>query len=66
MITAEEPKVALTGRYSIRQTCEHLGIHRNTLRKYTEEGHIKCSFRRESFQKVYVGQEIIRFWKSQM
>lgn len=41
MVTAIEPQVAPTGRYSVGETCKHLGIHRNTLRKYTDEGHIK-------------------------
>lgn len=66
MVTATEPQVALTGRYTVKQTCEYLGIHRNTLRRYTEEGYIKCSFRRETARKIYLGVEILRFWKSQL
>ncbi len=66
MVTAIEPKVTPTGRYSVKETCELLGIHRNTLRRYTEEGHIKCSFRRETARKIYLGREISRFWNSQL
>lgn len=66
MVTAIEPKVTPTGRYTVKQTCECLGIHRNTLRRYTDEGHIKCSFRRESARKIYLGKEILRFWNSQL
>lgn len=66
MITAEEPQVAIAGRYSVKETCEHLGIHRNTLRKYTDEGDIKCIFRRPSGRKAYLGQEILRFWKAML
>lgn len=66
MVTATEPKVAPTGRYTVKQTCECLGIHRNTLRRYTDEGHIKCSFRRETARKIYLGKEILRFWNSQL
>lgn len=65
MVTAIEPKVSPTGRYTVTQTCEQLGIHRNTLRRYTDEGHIKCCFRRETARKVYLGKEILRFWNSQ-
>jgi len=65
MITAIEPKVNDTGRYSVMQTCSMLGIHRNTLQKYTEQGLIKCGFRRASFKKFYTGREIMRFWKAQ-
>ena len=66
MVTSIEPKVARTGRYTVKQTCECLGIHRNTLRRYTDEGHIKCSFRRENARKIYLGKEILRFWNSQL
>lgn len=68
-MTAYEPNVAATGRYSISQTCELLGIHRDTLRLYTDTKHlIKCGFRNIGgrIQKFYLGSEIIRFWKSQM
>ncbi len=60
MVTAIEPQVAPTGRYSVGETCKHLGIHRNTLRKYTDEGHIKCGFREETARKIYTGQEILQ------
>lgn len=65
MITAIEPQVQPTGRYSVSETCKHLGIHRNTLRKFTDEGKIKCGFRRESARKFYLGSEIRRFWVAQ-
>lgn len=65
MITPEEPKVSAEGRYSVSQTCKALGIHRNTLRKYTVAGLIKCGFRRETARKFYRGSEIVRFWKAQ-
>lgn len=64
MIAAEEPKVNESGRYSVKQASEALGIHRNTLRSYTEQGLIKCGFRRASYRKFYEGREIIRFWKA--
>lgn len=65
MITFNEPEVSTTGRYSVTQTCKFLGVHRNTLRNYTNAGMIKCGFRRESYRKFYEGKEIIRFWKAQ-
>lgn len=66
MLTALEPSVSSVGRYSISQTCELLGIHRDTLRKYTDCGYIKCGFRKMSYRKFYLGSEILRFWKSQL
>ncbi len=41
MITIE-PNVLDTGRYSITETCTALGISRETLRKYTNSGDIRC------------------------
>jgi len=61
-----EPKVALGGRYSISETCRILGIHRNTLLKYTKLGVINSGIRRSTAQKFYTGMEIVRFWKSQL
>ena len=66
MITAIEPKVAETGRYSITETCNVLGIHRNSLRKYTDQGFIKCGFRKVTARKFYTGSEILRFWRAQL
>lgn len=66
MITAIEPKVALDGRYSITEACKALGIHRNTLLKYTEQGMIRCGFRKINARKFYKGSEIIRFWREHL
>ena len=66
MITATEPRVAADGRYSVSQTCTALGIHRNTLHRYTELGLIKCGFRRETARKFYKGSEIVRFRRAQL
>lgn len=66
MISANEPEVAATGRYSVTETCAQLGICKNTLRRYTELGLIRCGFRRGSGRKFYTGSEIIRFWRAQM
>ena len=65
-MTAIEPRVALNGRYSIGETCSLLGIHRDTLRSYTDtERIIKCGFRKigNRLVKYYLGCEILRFWK---
>ncbi len=66
MITAIEPTVSATARYSITQAAGILGISRITLRRYTDSGLIKCGFRRETARKFYLGSEILRFWKAQL
>lgn len=66
MITSIEPKVAETGRYSVTETAAALGIHRNSLRNYTEQGHIKCGYRRQTGRKFYLGSDILKFWRAQL
>lgn len=65
MITAIEPQVSASGRYSIGAVCEMLDIHRNTLRKKTDSGEIRCGFRKDG-HKFYLGKEILRFWREQL
>lgn len=66
MITSIKPKVESDGRYNVTETCNHLGIYRGTLQKYTEQNLIKCGFRKTSARKFYLGREIVRFWEAQM
>ncbi len=64
-MTPERPKVVLDGRYSINETCNILGICRDTLYKYTHiTGDIKCSYtiRGGRERKFYYGKDILRFW----
>lgn len=65
-ITSSEPNVVATSRYSIRETCELLGITRKTLLKYTNLGIIECGFRKATMRKYYTGLAITRFWRSAM
>lgn len=65
MMTAIEPQASASGRYSIGEACVLLGIHRNTLAKYTDSGEIKCGFRKNG-RKFYLGREIMRFWREQL
>jgi excisionase family DNA binding protein len=63
MVT-EEPKISDAGRYSVTETAKLLGIHRDTLRRYTESRLIKFGLRRTNGRKFYLGSEIKRFWSS--
>lgn len=55
-----------TGRYSIGEAAKLLGLHRNTLLRYTNEGFIKCGFRRDTAKKFFTGEEILKFWRAQL
>lgn len=62
----EIPNVKPTARYTVTETCKLLGIHRNTLRKYTDLGRIKSGIRRANAKKFYLGSEIINLWNRQI
>ena len=50
-------------RYSVKETCEILGICRKTLWKYTRSGHIVQSLHGPSGHIFYLGSEIDRFFR---
>ncbi len=65
-MTAEEPNVAPTGRYSVTQTCQVLDISRSTLSRHTEAGRIKFSIRKCNGRKFYMGKHILTYWRAQI
>ena len=65
-MVSEEPKVSPTGRYSMVQASQALGIHRNTLKRYSEEGHIKFGIHAISRRKFFLGSEILKLWRKQI
>lgn len=60
MVTSR-PTIKPGDKLPIGEASRVLGIHRNTLRRYTEEGRIQCTFD-SAFSKLYTGKEILRFW----
>lgn len=61
------PNVEPNGRYDSNQTSEYLGIHRDTLYKYTHvTKDIECGYRHVGGRKrkFYLGSEILRFWNA--
>lgn len=65
-MTSEQPKVLLTGRYTVKQTCEALGICRETLRKHTEQGYISAKHRVTNLRPYYTGKAILAYWNASM
>ena len=65
-MTTTEPQVADTARFSQREAADILGIHRNTLRRYTEQHLIRCGYRRTSGRPYYTGRALRQLWRSQL
>lgn len=63
-MTPIEPKVDKNGRYTVKQVCELLQCHRNSLLKWTNENRIKCDFNKK--HKFYFGREILKFWNEKI
>jgi len=62
MMTNSKPDVQAEGRYSIREVTEILGISRSTLRRYTDNGIVKCGRRRTNGRPFYTGRAVIQLW----
>lgn len=63
-LTSLEPEVSDNGRYTIGETCKILKLSFNTIKKYTDQGAIRCGIRKSNGRKFYTGAEIKRFWKA--
>ena len=68
-MTLSEPIIADTARLNASQTARLLEMSRDTLRKYTDGGLIKCGYRRlvsktATPRRFYMGHEIKRFWRA--
>ncbi len=57
-----EITVSRTGLYSIGQTADVLGLHRNTVRKYVQLGLLPKHVRKATGRTVIQGSDIILFF----
>ena len=64
-MTAEEPNIRTTGRYSVNQAAEVLGVHRNTIRRWTESGLLRYGIRTATGRKFFQGSELLKIWQNQ-
>ena len=61
-MNANQPQVNKDARYSINETCNFLGIHRHTLRAWTQLGLIKSITRKSNGRPAYRGADILACW----
>lgn len=61
-MTAEAPTLAPRGRYAAGEAAKLLGIHRNTLLKYTNTGLIKKRTTQMG-RGYYLGSDLMKLWK---
>ena len=59
MVTRLE-NVEPDGAYTIKETCAMLDIHRNTLRRYTQQNKIPAMVREADGKVLYRGRDIKR------
>ena len=62
-MTSSQPEVKLASRYSVGETCQLLGISRNTLARYAKKGKIRFGIRASTGRRFYLGSEILKFWQ---
>lgn len=63
MMRAEEPRLSDTGRYTMTEASNALGIHRNTLRRYWQQGKLKATYRKMDGRKLFTGFELKKLWR---
>lgn len=65
MMCFEQPNVKPNGYYPIGVAAARLGIHRNTLRKYSDNGEIKGTIARSyPFRLLFTGRELLKLWSN--
>ncbi len=63
-MSIEEPKISDTAKVPIGKAAELLEISRNTLRRHTDNGYIRCGYNRVNKRRFYTGAEIKRYWRA--
>lgn len=64
-MTAEEPQVSLTGRYSPTEAARILRTSRSVIYQYANKGVLKFGYRRANNRRFVTGAEIMKIWKAQ-
>jgi predicted site-specific integrase-resolvase len=63
-MTATQPKVETTGRYSIADTANHLGVSTRTVQRYIKGGTLKAQYRKANSKPFVTGLEIVKAWQA--
>ena len=61
-MTATQPEVTATGRYSIQDTAKQLGVSRRTVERFIEDKKLKAHVRKINGKKYITGSEILKVW----
>lgn len=61
-MTATQPEVTATGRYSIADTATKLGVSRRTVERYIELKKLKAQVRKVNGKRYVTGTEILKVW----
>ena len=62
-MTIVEPKIPDQARVPIGKAADILGISRETLRRHTNNGRVRCRFNEATKRRYYMGRELKRYWR---
>ncbi len=62
-MTATRPKVEPEARLNMTQTARVLGVHRDTIRRWTNLGYLKPRYFKHTLRPRYLGKDILKFWE---
>lgn len=63
-MVGEQPVVNPDSRYTIRETMSLLGMSRNTIKKYTNNGQLEHIVHKATGKRLYTGNAIVHFWRT--
>ncbi len=63
---ATEPQVSPSGLYELKAAAAALGIDRSTLSRAAQTGKIKYTIRRCNNRRAFHGNDILRYWRSEI
>lgn len=61
-MTATQPEVTATGRYSTKDTASLLGVSLRTIQHWIKENKLKAQIRKINGQTFITGTEILKAW----
>lgn len=61
-MTATQPEVMPTGRYSVGDTAKLLDVSKRTVYRYIKDGLMKPQYRKVNSKPFVTGLEIVKVW----
>lgn len=58
------PQINPSSRYELREAAKFLGVSPSTITRWTNRGLVRCYYRRINHRRVWLGEDLLRIWRS--